>query len=230
MFSPIKNTKVYEQVIEQIKQMIADGSLKKGDKLPTERDLVERLQVSRTSIREALRALQIIGLVECRQGEGNYINNELENSLFEPISMMFMLQQSNPIEILEVRRVNEVETARMAAEKITNEELENLKILLKTFNNIKNEEDNSIIDKQFHYEIAKASKNFLLASILNAISSLMDSFIKDARKKILLVEDNFEVLTKQHWDIYEALKNHNPQKAAEAMEKHLDFTAKYYKK
>jgi GntR family transcriptional regulator, transcriptional repressor for pyruvate dehydrogenase complex len=228
LFSPIKNTKVYEQVIEQIKQMIIDGTLKTGDKLPTERVLSEELQVSRTSIREALRALQIIGLVDCRQGEGNFINKEFENSLFEPLSMMFMLQESSSIEILELRRVIEAETAKMAAKKITDEELKSLGMLLKSFDNINNEEDNSEIDKKFHYEIAKASGNFLIFSILNAISSLMDAFIKDARKKILSEEDNIEVLAKQHWYIYEALQNHDPEKASEAMVKHLDFTNKYY--
>ncbi|MBC2580135.1 FadR/GntR family transcriptional regulator [Clostridium sp. DJ247] len=227
MFSPIKNTKVYEQVIEQIKHMIVDGTLKRGDKLPSERELVEHLQVSRTSIREALRALQIIGLVECKQGEGNYIRQEFENSLFEPLSIMFMLQESNPMEIIEVRKIIEVETASIAAQKITHKELESLEILVKAFENTKNENDNVKIDKKFHYEIAQSSGNFLILNIFNAISGLMDSFIEDARKKIIVDEKNIEVLAKQHWDIYEALRNHNPEKAADAMKKHLDFTNYY---
>lgn len=227
MFTPIKSTKVYEQVMEQIKQMIVDGTLKRGDKLPSERELVERLQVSRTSIREALRALQIIGLVECRQGEGNYIRQSFENSLFEPLSIMFMLEESDPIEIIEVRKVIEVETVAIAAHKITDKELESLEILIKAFHISKNEEDNVQIDKKFHYEIAQASRNYLISNILHAISSLMDSFIKDARKKILVEEKNVEVLAKQHWDIYEALKSHNSRKASEAMKKHLDFANEY---
>ena len=75
MFSPIKNTKVYEQVIDQIKEMINEGTLKKGDKLPSERDLAQQLNVGRTSIREAIRALEVIGLIDCKQGEGNYIKS-----------------------------------------------------------------------------------------------------------------------------------------------------------
>jgi GntR family transcriptional repressor for pyruvate dehydrogenase complex len=207
--------------------MIVSGTLKKGDKLPSERELVEHLQVSRTSIREALRALQIMGLVECRQGEGNYITQSFENSLFEPLSVMFMLQESNPSEIIEVRKIIEIETAAIAAQKITKEEIESLEILLRVFESSINEDDNVKIDKKFHYEIAQASRNFLILNILNAISSLIDSFIKDARKKILVDEKNIEVLAKQHWDIYEALKSHNSKKAAEAMKKHLDFTNEY---
>lgn len=230
MFSPIKNTKVYEQVIDQIKNMIVNGTLKKGDKLPSERDLVEHLQVSRTSIREALRALQIIGLIECKQGEGNYISQNFENSLFEPLSIMFMLQDSDPKEIIEVRKIIEVETVAIAAQKITNLELESLEILIKALKSSHNEDDNVKIDKKFHYEIAQASRNCIIVNILNAISSLIDSFIKDARKKILVNEKNLEVLVKQHEDVYEALKNHNSKKAAEAMKNHLDFANDYMMK
>jgi GntR family transcriptional regulator, transcriptional repressor for pyruvate dehydrogenase complex len=230
MFSPIKNTKVYEQVIDQIKDMIVNGTLKKGDKLPSERELVEHLQVSRTSIREALRALQIIGLIECKQGEGNYISENPENSLFEPLSIMFMLQEGNPEEIIEVRRIIEIETAAMAAQKITRDELENLDILIKALKSSIDENDNVKIDKKFHYEIARASKNFIIVNILNAISSLIDSFIEGARKKILITEQNKELLVKQHEDIYEALKSRNSKKAAEAMRKHLDFANEYMMK
>jgi GntR family transcriptional repressor for pyruvate dehydrogenase complex len=227
MFSPIKNTKVYEQVIEQIKNMIIDGTLKKGDKLPSERDLVEHLQVSRTSIREALRALQIIGLVECRQGEGNYIRESFENSLFEPLSMMFMLQESDPREIIELRKIIEVETAALAAERVSDEELEDMKNLVNALKGSKDENISVKIDKGFHYEIAKASKNFLVLSMLNAVSSLIDSFIKDARKEILKDEKNVEILSKQHEDVYEALKKHDSLAAAAAMKKHLDFANEY---
>jgi len=222
-----KNTKIYEQVIDQIKDMIINGTLKAGDKLPSERELVEQLQVSRTSIREALKALQIIGLVQCKQGGGNYISENLENGLFEPLSIMFMLKDSNPEEIIEVRKVIEVQTAAIAAQKITDRELEDLEILIKAFKNSKDENDNVKIDKRFHYGIAKASKNFIIVNILNAISSLIDSFIKDARTKIIVDEGNMEVLANQHEDIYMALKNHNSKKAAEAMKKHLDFANKY---
>jgi GntR family transcriptional repressor for pyruvate dehydrogenase complex len=81
MLKPIKNTKIYEQVIDRIKGMIADGTLDIGDQLPTERFLAEQLHVSRTSIREALRAMEIIGLIECRQGEGNFVRESSENSM-----------------------------------------------------------------------------------------------------------------------------------------------------
>lgn len=227
MFSPIKSTKVYEQVIEQVKNMIIDGTLKKGDKLPSERELVEHLQVSRTSIREALRALQIIGLVECRQGEGNFIKQSFENNLFEPLSIMFMLQKSDPSEIMELRMVIEIETASIAAKRVTEEELNIMSPLIGILKDSDNEEERVKADKKFHYTIAHASKNFLIVSVLNAVSSLIDSFIKDARRKIIADKENVDVLAKQHKDIYIALKEKDPVKASEAMKRHLDFANEY---
>ncbi|WP_027623181.1 FadR/GntR family transcriptional regulator [Clostridium lundense] len=227
MFNPVKNTKVYEQVIYQIKDMINKGVLKKGDKLPSERDMVESLQVSRTSIREALRSLEIIGLIECRQGEGNFIKSSFENSLIEPLSIMFLLQDSNSKEILELRKMIEKETAALAAERITEEELKELELLIVKFSELVEGEEMVRVDREFHYKIAQASKNFLILSVFNAISSLMESFIKDARKNILAKEENKEILYKQHESIYEALLNRNPDQAMQAMMEHLNFTNDY---
>ena len=230
MLNPIKNTKVYEQVIEQIKGMIVDGTLKKGDKLPSERDLVEQLQVSRTSIREALRAMEIIGLIDCKQGGGNFVREDFKNNLFEPLSIMFMLEKGDPMEIIEVRKIIEVETAVLAAERITQEELDSLRIIVEGLKQSTNEEEAVKIDKRFHYEIARASKNKLIITILNAISSLIDAYIKDARMKILLEEENRTLLSYQHEKVYIALKNHNSVEAAEAMRQHLDFANEYMSK
>lgn len=227
MFNPVKNTKVYEQVIYQIKDMINKGVLKKGDKLPSERDMVESLQVSRTSVREALRSLEIIGLIECKQGEGNFIKSSFENSLIEPLSIMFLLQDSNSKEILELRKMIEKETAALAAERITEEELKELELLIVKFGELVEGEEMVKVDREFHYKIAQASKNFLILSVFNAISSLMESFIKDARKNILAREENKGILYKQHESIYKALLNRDPDQAMQAMMEHLNFTNDY---
>ncbi|MBU5484859.1 FadR family transcriptional regulator [Clostridium sp. MSJ-11] len=230
MFTPIKNTKVYEQVIEQIKDMINKGILKKGDKLPSERDLVEKLQVSRTSIREALRALEIIGLIESRQGEGNFVKSNFENNLFEPLSIMFILEKSDPMDILELRKIIEKETATLAATRISEDELTELRDLIDKFKNLDEDEEMVKADREFHYKIAQVSKNFLILSILNAISSLMEIFIENARRNILINTDNKELLVKQHEDIYIALSEHDPEKALKAMSIHLETINEYMSK
>lgn len=227
MFSPIKNTKVYEQVIDQIKAMIEEGTLKKGDKLPSERNLVEQLQVSRTSIREALRALEVIGLIECRQGEGNYIKASFEDNLLEPLSIMFMLEGSNPQEIWELRKIMEVEAAGLAAKRITNEQLEVLKVLLQSFIDCEDEEVSSEMDKQFHYKIAECSGNVLIFNILRTISVLVEVFIKDARKAILIDKENKEKLFLQHKELFLAMEKHNSAAARQVVRDHLDFANLY---
>ena len=227
MFSPIKNTKVYEQVIDQIKEMINEGTLKKGDKLPSERDLAQQLNVGRTSIREAIRALEVIGLIDCKQGEGNYIKSGFKDNLVEPLSIMFMLEGSSPDEIWELRKIIEVEAAGLAAKRINDEQLKELKEIALSLNNYEDENITAEIDKQFHYKIAEFSGNVLIYNILRTVSILVDHFIKDARKLILEHEGNKEILFAQHFDIYLSMENRNSSAARQAMREHLDFANKY---
>ena len=227
MFSPIKTTKVYEQVIDQIKDMIDKGTLKKGDKLPSERDLVEQLKVSRTSIREALRSLEVIGLIECRQGEGNYIKTNFQDNLFEPLSIMFMLEGSNPDAIWELRKTMEVEASGLAAKRITDEQLKELKEITEKFMNSEDEDISAEVDKEFHYKIAECSGNVLIFNILKTVSTLVDHFIKDARKLILVHEGNREILFSQHNEIYLSIERRSSVDARKAMREHLDFANKY---
>jgi GntR family transcriptional regulator, transcriptional repressor for pyruvate dehydrogenase complex len=228
MFTPVKNTKIYEQVVQQIKSMIIDGTLKKGDKLPTERDLAEQLQVSRPTVREAMRALEVVGVIESRQGAGNYIKESFENSLFEPLSMMFMLEESNPHDILELRQVLELEIAVLAAERISDEELLILNELVREMKACNSEDINVELDKKFHYTIAKASRNFLIISVLQVISQLIDDFIKDSRRKILSREENRIRLNAQHELMYVALKNKDGSAAYGAVKEHFRLIEEYF--
>ncbi len=226
MESGLKNKKVYETVIDQIKDMIISGELKKGDRLPPERDLVDTLHVSRTSIREALRALQIIGLVECRQGGGNFIRESFEDNLIEPLSLMFVLQNSRNLELIELRKSIEVQMAALAADKITDIELGELEGIIKKMKEDPTEAQSVRLDADFHYLIARSSGNRLMESILRAVSSLMDTFIKETREELLMNPENDEKLVQTHEDIAVALRSHDSSKAAEAMERHLDFVAR----
>lgn len=230
MFTPIKNKTTSEKVIEQIKEMISNGSLKKGEKLISERQMAESLQISRTSVREAIKELEIMGLIESKQGEGNYIKNNFEDILFEPFSTMFLLKESNPQEILELRNIIEKGTVVLAAERITTKELQEIKELLNTVKGSDCEDDLVKLDVLFHYKIAQASKNFLLQSILNAVSSLIESSIKDIRKNILVEENHKEIIKQQHNSIYEALKNNDSKIAEKAMANHLNFVNSEMKK
>lgn len=222
MFEPIKNKKVYQHVIEQIQNMVMSGQLKKGDKLPSERTLVDELGVSRTSIREALRALEVMGLIESRQGKGNYINGDIDDSFFEPLSVMFMLNEGNPENILELRMVIEVEAASIAAQKIEDKDVEILEDLINKLKVADNEIIRAKIDKKIHYKIAKLTNNYLIVTMLNAVGSLMETFIKSSRAMILKEAERNELLIEQHENICNAIIDRDALKARNAMREHLE--------
>jgi GntR family transcriptional repressor for pyruvate dehydrogenase complex len=226
MFKQVKSKKVYQHVVEQIQVMVMNGELKKGDKLPTERDLAEQLGVSRTSIREALRSLEMVGLVESRQGEGNFIGGNLKGNFFEPLSVMFMLNKGNPRDILELRMVIEVEAASLAAKRVKEgdcqEAVKELNEIMRKLKAASNEEESSNADLQLHYKISEITGNYLIMMLLNTISSLMETFIESARGMILQDFDNKEKLFSEHQNLVDAITEGDSKKATKAMRNHLE--------
>lgn len=233
MFSPIKTTKVYEQVIKQIQQMIISGELKKGQKLPSERDLSEQLEVSRASVREAFRALQIIGLIEVKQGEGSYIKESFDEFLFQPLLLLFILQQSNPQEIIELRRIIEVEAAYLAAERATDDEIREMELVVNELvdaDNLNDERRSEAADQRFHGLIARASKNLLLLNSLHLSTGLIDISVQEIRGKIITKEKNKDIVSSHHIRIFGAIKNRDPELAKSLMREHIDFIGIEYLK
>lgn len=227
MFKPVENKKVYQQVVDQIQNMILDGSLKAGDKLPAERDMVNLFKVSRTSIREAIRALDILGLVECRQGDGNFIRKEFNIGLFEPLSIMFKLHNGNALELFKVRKMLEIEAVSLAVEQISAAQRDELKSIMEKLANAETEAEKVKLDAEFHFKIIEASNNYLLQCFYNAVSSIMKSFIGDARK-IFLKAEKMNKLSELHQEIYSAIISGNPVRATEAIRKHFDFVIENY--
>jgi len=219
MLSPVKSTKIYEIVMEQIKNVVKKGELKSGDKLPSERDLSEKLEVSRASVREALKALQMLGLIESKHGEGNFINSNFENSLLEPLSIIFLLLGSKNEDVLELRKIIEPETAALAAKNITDKQLIELKEIMIQLNSTSDIETCASLEKKFHYEIAKASGNLLISNIMFSVSSLIEKHIENSKMHTL----NKALVEIQHEEIYIALETHNSDAAASSMKKHLEL-------
>lgn len=223
MFKPVKPTTISKKVIEQIQDMLYDGRLQKGDKLPSERSMAESLEISRSSVREAMKELEIMGLIDTRPGEGNFVKDNFENILYEPFSTMFLIKESSTKEILELREIIEKGNVTLAAKRIDKDELKELKNILDEARISNNEDELVELDVLFHYKIAQASKNFLLQSILNAISSLIESSIQDTRKNILIEDCHKENIIRQHDKIYSALENNDIESAELAMIYHLDY-------
>ena len=223
MFNNITNEKIYQQVISQIQNMILEGKLKTGDKLMSERELSQRMGVSRTSIREALRVLETMGIIESRQGEGNFICNKIESSLIQPLSMMFTLNNGSYEDIIELRRIVELEAVKLAAIRGTEEEFEDLKMITQRL--IGNDKicNKAEIDKEIHYKITCMSKNFLIKSLYNISLNLLEDFIVNSRQKIVEYYHEEETVNIQHKKICEAITSRDAENAYKYMKEHLDL-------
>ena len=228
MSTPIRNPKAYDQVIEVIKDKIKKGKIKKGDKLPSEREMAESLGLSRSSVREALRALEVIGLIESIQGAGNYIRTNFDNSLIEPLSLMFMLQESSVKEMYDLRETLELQCVKLSARYIEENELGLLTAILNRMYLAKTEEESLELDIEFHYLIAKTSRNMLLINVLEVLSQLMDEFIRKSRMQILHEGNTRENLLEIHENLLRALKCREEAKASQAMKEHFDLIRKAY--
>lgn len=219
-----KTNRAYEVVIEAIKEKIKNGELKKGEKLRPEREIAEDLGVSRASVREALRALDVIGLIESRQGAGNYIKETFEESLIQPLSVMFLLEQNDLTEINEFRSILESQAAVLAAERIDEEDIEKLQVLINEMGETSDEIKNAQIDRELHYIIDNASKNRVISSILIVISELIDESIKGTRSELTKLDaTNSKKLLEIHRELVDAMKNRDKKKAFEAMKKHREI-------
>lgn len=234
MFNSISNKKVYEEVIEQIQKNIIDGDLKKGDRLPSERELSELMNISRTSIREALRVLESMGVVESIHGEGNFICSNTEKSLLQPLSMMFKLNNGKYQDIFELRKVLEVENARLAAIRATDMNCRELLTIVKEMEaESKGENRNEILvelDKRFHNKVASMSKNCLIESLFNTASMLFERFIEDARYEIIQNDMADKFLLSQHYEICNGIIKKNEEEALKAMEAHMRYIEENFDK
>ncbi len=230
-FKPIKNNKVYEQVIEQIKELIYQGKIKRGDKLPSERTLRQQLKVSRASIREAFSALEMIGLIDSRPGEGTFIKKHPAKNLLEPLSLNLLLEENVAEELVELRRVLEVDCVRLAVGRVTEEELAEMDQHIIDLSNSSGFEEKSITaDKLFHYTIAKASKNKVLYFTMIAISEAMDFHIKNTRTRLVSNKATMDEFVRQHCRIFKAIKEQSVEKAMSEMQDHLNYVEKLIKR
>ena len=221
MFQSVENKKVSQVIIEQIQNMIMSGELKIGDKLPPERELTETLNVGRPALREALKALEVIGVIERIHGQGNFISSNIVDSFFKPLSLTFKLSNGRPEEILQVRFLLETFTVEQAAQNATAEDIEKLELIHKRMVLSQTLEDKAKYDKEFHFELTKMSNNTLIMNLYQSVSYLIDSFINETVRISLFEEKSIEKIYEEHEIIIQAIKDKDSRKAVEAVKNHL---------
>ena len=223
-FKPIKQKRVYTEIIEQIKQMLVRGELKPGDRLTSERELAEQVHVSRASVREAFSALDLLGILESKTGEGTFIRQQPDAAVIEPLALVFMLYKDSNLEVLEFRTMLEVEGVALAAERALPADIERLeKHLVDMQSEILSNKLGAVPDAQFHITIAEITGNRALVYMMNTISDLLVETMRYSREKLFMRPGNSEKLFAQHTEIYQAIAASDPEVARQAMRCHLKF-------
>jgi GntR family transcriptional regulator, transcriptional repressor for pyruvate dehydrogenase complex len=179
--APIKSTRIYEEIVRQIKSMIAEGRLKSGDQLPPERDLAEKFLVSRTSVREALRALESVGLIEIRPGEGTFVREVSVDALVEPLALVLLSQRAMIEELFEARRLLEPVIAGLAARRATKDEVQEMERILEAqAKEIASGNTGLAQDAAFHAAIGTAAHNRAITRIVHAVMDLLGQSREEA--------------------------------------------------
>ncbi|MCA0986331.1 FadR/GntR family transcriptional regulator [Guptibacillus algicola] len=163
--------KVYQNILDKIKAIIYNDGLQTGDKLPSERELSERLNAGRSSVREALRSMEMLGLIETRRGEGTFISNVKNHRLVEVIASFILKDTKSRRDLLETRHLIEMDILRLACDRITDEELEQLRTML-YHKEPASEEDiySTEFDIAFFRVITSSTKNHLLMRLWAELS------------------------------------------------------------
>ncbi len=216
--TPIQRESVAEMVVRRILDMVKSGVLKAGDALPPERDLALSLDVSRPSVREAMRGLAVLGVVKSRQGGGAYINDLGPDALLGPLQFYLSLEQMNIRELYDARSLIESDVARRAAVNITEADLARLEALLTTqHDTIGDALAFRKSDFEFHEIIWIGSGNAFLKRIGESLNVIGLEFRKRASERPGLLEQSL----RDHRRLLDALKARDPAAAAAAAEAHM---------
>ncbi|MEH7444069.1 FadR/GntR family transcriptional regulator [Bacillus sp. JJ1122] len=216
--------KTYQVIVDKITEFFFAGNLKPGEKLPSERELAGQFKVSRTSIREALRTMELNGLIEIRQGGGSYIKaSENFQSQKEEITAAIIKAETHLVyEMLELRRAIEVESAFLAAKRATSQDLEKLRSALeKMALSAQNTELGLTADVDFHIAIVEATHNSIFIDLIQTLSEHMKDTIRATRRHRFTDPERHEDTMEEHKEIYLAIASGNADRAKELMEEHI---------
>ena len=217
-FETIRRSKVYEVVARQIQNHIFEN-LKPGDVLPPERELAQKLGVSRSSVRDAIRSLELIGLLEPQQGRGTVVCEPTANAVAGPLAAVIAQKRKLVSELLEFRKIIEPPLAARAALHATAEQIAEMKqILQRHAEKVRKGQSAIEEDNQFHYQIATAADNSIVFRILDV---LMD-MLRETRQRSLQTSGRPQKSLAGHRRILAALEQRNAAASQAAMLRHLE--------
>ena len=222
LFVPIEREQVVDSVSQQILDLVRSGELKTGARLPSERELVGRLGVSRSSVREALKGLASLGLIEIRQGVGAFVTDP--QSAVPSVATLTVLSQDDArlqLQLMEARTALEITCARLAAQRATPDQLEKMSSSLEEFEEGVLTGDVARMvdaDLEFHTTLIQATQNLIFLQMLNPINELL----LEGRRRTTAAPEAAALVSKGHRAIYEAIAAGDGERAEQAMAQHLE--------
>ncbi len=229
-FKPIKPKKISDQVFEQIRELIFRGQLKPSQQLLPERELAEQLNVSRTTVRNAINKLEVMGLLEHKQGQGTFVRSPETWRQDNPLAMAMRTEKATLKDLLEVRLGMECNAAALAAERAERRDLEFMQNSMKEFDTeIQSGHLGTDADTAFHMAIAFATKNPFHVYIMKNFYDLLFSGIRENLSHLYRVEGNLEKIFRQHMAIFESIRNSDSKAAYNAMKQHINFVIDFLK-
>lgn len=217
LVQPVRRDRLYQGIVAQIEGLLERGELKPGDQLPAERQLAEQLRVSRASVREALRSLELLGIVQTRAGGGTFVRRAQPDDLARPLTSL--ISRGHELkDVIDVRGLVEPAVAERAARNVTDDELAELRdIVAAQERKVSAGEPYVDEDTRFHEVIGSAARNELLVTVLSVIWDVL----RASREEWLQTERRAHESLEAHRRILGALERHDPAAARDAAAEHI---------
>ena len=211
--------KIYENIVNSIRGLIETGELKKGERLPSERKLSDQFGVSRTAVREAIKSLNEIGVLDVQVGRGTFVSKDASTKLIDKMGLLMMMESVNTSDLHEVRQVLEIPIIRLAALNRKQKNIENLEQLLEEMKkNIDKPEVFIKADTNFHLELARATQHTVFYILINTIVTIL----QNAREFILQFDkEEYKKAIFYHGEILRYVTNEDSDGAELSMKAHL---------
>jgi GntR family transcriptional repressor for pyruvate dehydrogenase complex len=219
VYKVVRTSRLYEQIVQQIEESILKGALKPGNQLPAERELAQQFGVSRTAVREAVKALREKGLVEAYSGRGTFVTDGTSQAIRQSLDLMVKIgQPDGSTSLAELRAILEPEIAALAATRVEDQHLSTMREAVAVMDRSqRNPEAYIEADLDFHLALAEAVANPLILSLIDSIVGLL----REQRMRIFKVDGGPERGQFHHKRIFQAIELRDPEKARSAMRAHL---------
>lgn len=219
---PIDRTSLTKSIIDRFEVLISEGTLKPGEKLPPEIKLAQELSVSRHALREALRALELVGVIKKKSGDGTYISEDIA---CEPVKFMFLMRKNETGKLFEARKALEIGLASIAAEKTQDEDFKKMQAALDDMKKFLHSSRKKFSERDidFHMAIIKATHNEILEGLLTPLTDVLE----EGRLKKFHTPEVLAKSIEQHEEILKAIKKRDSILASKMMLKHLNYVEQF---